>query len=75
MSLIVGGDGVKRRLPEGAFEICGSGAELLNMIRQIETKLNGSGEDKAHLFYGWITIRPIATIDSPSGEPLPWGAA
>lgn len=57
-----------KRVIEGAFDICGSRADLAALAEQIRARL--ADESWA---YGWMTVYPTPRKQSNT-PPLPWDA-
>lgn len=71
MKLIVDHQAIKRQI-DGAFEICGSGRDLLRLADCIKGAVEGGGGEHPELFYGWITVCDAVQSSPPNTPPREW---
>ena len=68
MKILIMHSTTKRKI-EGAFNICGSKEDLLNVAKQIH-----DGATNTNFTYGWISIVPEKQEIIPDLEPIPWNS-
>jgi hypothetical protein len=66
MKIIIKHSKTKRQI-NGAFEVCGSRADLVSLAEQILAEANGG-----NFTYGWITVHSDRTPALPNTPPKEW---